>query len=115
MKLSVCADYVKTVFGLSHVKLFGNPEDLAVRAAVLPGSGASGIPDAIRMDADVLITGDISHHEGIDAVMQGLSVIDAGHYGIEKIFVDYMQAFFREKMPDLTVFTEELEVPFRVI
>ncbi len=115
MKLSSLAEYVKTVFGLSHVRLFGNPEETAERAAVLPGSGASGIPDAIRMDADVLITGDISHHEGIDAVMQGLAIIDAGHYGIENIFIDYMQAFFREKMPEITVYTEEEEIPFRVL
>ena len=33
----------------------------------------------------VLITGTIDHHTGIDAVAQGLSVIDAGHYGIEHI------------------------------
>ena len=29
----------------------------------------------------MLVTGDIGHHDGIDAVEQGLAVIDAGHYG----------------------------------
>ena len=32
---------------------------------------------AIKKGADVLVTGDIGHHDGIDAVEQGLAVIDA--------------------------------------
>ncbi len=67
------------------------------------------------MDADVLLTGDISHHEGLDANMQGLSIIDAGHYGIEKIFTGYMRSWFRRELPEITVFTEEDREPFRVL
>lgn len=43
------------------------------------------------------MTGDIGHHDGIDAVEQGLSVIDAGHYGTEYIFIDDMKHFLNEK------------------
>ncbi|MBP3925865.1 MAG: Nif3-like dinuclear metal center hexameric protein, partial [Clostridium sp.] len=48
--------------------------------------------------ADVYITGDISHHEGIDAVACGMPVIDAGHYGIEHIFMGFMEHYLREKL-----------------
>ena len=48
--------------------------------AVSPGAGKSAIMPAIKKGADVLVTGDIGHHDGIDAVEQGLAVIDAGHY-----------------------------------
>lgn len=34
-----------------------------------------------------MITGDIDHHTGIDAAARGLSILDAGHYGLEHIFV----------------------------
>ena len=42
------------------------------------GSGKSTIRDAIAAGAQVLITGDIDHHSGIDAVAQGLK-----EHGIE--------------------------------
>ena len=42
----------------------------------MPGSGGTYIKDAVNAGADVMITGDIDHHEGIDAVAQGITVID---------------------------------------
>ena len=44
------------------------------------------------------ITGDIGHHEGIDAVANDMAVIDAGHYGIEHIFTDFMEKFLEERL-----------------
>ena len=61
------------------------------------------------------ITGDVSHHTGIDAVARNLMVIDAGHYGIEKIFIPYMKDFVKKQMPGVRVFTEEVKNPFVVI
>lgn len=60
-----------------------NPESMVSRIACVGGSGASLIPQAITAGADVMITGDVGHHEALDAVTQGLSVIDAGHYATE--------------------------------
>ena len=54
------------------------------------------IDDALNFAPDVYITGDIDHHEGIDAVARGMNVIDAGHYGLEKIFVPYMKEYNRD-------------------
>ena len=70
---------------------------------------------AIEKGADVIITGDIDHHEGIDSVAQGLCVIDAGHFGIEKIFVPYMEEFIRREMPEIKVYTHEMTSPFMVL
>ena len=41
------------------------------------------------------VTGDVNHHAGIDAVEKGIAVIDAGHYGVEKLFVPYMEDYLR--------------------
>ena len=43
----------------------------------------------------MLITGDIGHHEGIDAVDQGLIIMDATHYGLEHIFIEFMAEYIR--------------------
>ena len=45
------------------------------------------IEAALSAGAQVLVTGDIGHHAGIDAVARGMAVIDAGHYGLEHIFI----------------------------
>ena len=37
------------------------------------------------------VTGDMDYHSSIDAVAQGICIIDAGHYGTEYIFMDYME------------------------
>lgn len=112
MTLMECAEYVKDKCRVAQVKVFGNPADTIVMAAVCPGSGKSSIEDALRQGADVLITGDIDHHAGIDALQQGLAIIDAGHYGLEKIFVPYMEEYCRRKLPGITVYTAPEKEPF---
>lgn len=112
MILAECAEYVKRRCNIAQVKVYGKPEETIVMAAVCPGSGKSCIEDAVRLGADVLITGDIDHHEGIDAVEQGLAVIDAGHYGLEKIFVPYMEEYCRRNLTGVKVYTAPEKEPF---
>ena len=85
------------------------------RLAVSPGSGHSAVQAAVVKKADVLVTGDIGHHDGLDAVEQGLSVIDAGHYGTEYIFIDDMKRFLEKNFPDLEIMTAPIVHPFQVV
>ena len=110
-----CAEYVKDVFQIPDVKIFGNPETVLNRAAVLPGSGKSMTADALRNGAEVYITGDFGHHDGIDAVDQGLNVIDAGHYGIEHIFIGQMAEELKERFPEMEICTEPIRHPFLMV
>lgn len=52
--------------------------------AVLPGSGGDFVPAAAAAGAEVLITGDVSHHTARAAQDLGLAVIDAGHAATER-------------------------------
>ncbi|MCR5250198.1 MAG: Nif3-like dinuclear metal center hexameric protein [Lachnospiraceae bacterium] len=115
MALADCCDLVKEAFLLDNLRLFGDPAKRVRRIAIAPGSGKSMIPHALKARAELLITGDIGHHDGIDAVAAGLAVIDAGHYGIEKIFVSYMKEFFRKKMPGMNVTAASQKEPFTVM
>lgn len=111
---ALCAQ-VKEAFGLESVKVFGDSSATVSRAAICPGSGKSVIKEALKKGADVFITGDIGHHEGIDAVAQGLSIIDAGHYGIEHIFIEDMRRFLEEHTPETEVQTAGITHPFVMI
>lgn len=115
MTLAECAAYVKERFDLKSVRIFGDADTELERAAVCPGSGKSYIKKAVKMGADVYITGDIDHHSGLDAVAQGMCIIDAGHFGLEHIFVPYMKEYLERKLPALTVYAAEQQAPFEVI
>ena len=106
---------VKDRFHLGAVKVFGDMDQPVSRIAISPGSGKSMIKAALDKKADVLITGDIDHHTGIDAVAQGLAVIDAGHYGIEHIFIEDVKEYLKEKLEGVEVQAAPVRHPFQIV
>lgn len=112
ISLKKLAELVKERFELETVLLYGEKEKYIQKIAILPGSGKSEISSAVQKNVDVMITGDIDHHSGIDAVSQGIAVIDAGHYGLEKIFVKFIGNYLREEKKELEILLEKLENPF---
>ena len=69
-----------------------------------PGSGGKELmEEALKSGADIYLTGDVGHHTGLDAQDQGLTVIDAGHFGIEKIYIAQVMALLRQHFPELLV------------
>lgn len=112
VKLSELAGKVAEVFEIEHVRYYGDPDQLMVTCAILPGSGKGEIDLAVKAGADVYITGDISHHDGIDAVEKGIAVIDAGHYGVEKIFIPYMKEYLEREVPEIRIISCDAGAPF---
>lgn len=106
------ADSIKENFGLSHVKIFGSGEAIVSKVACCPGSGKSDIDLALEAGAEVYVTGDIDHHSGIDAVARNLVIIDAGHYGLEHIFIKYIMELIDRDLPKLQVEAEGFKEPF---
>ena len=68
------------------------------------GAGEGLIDAAQRRGADVLVTGDLRHHVALDALTQGLALIDAGHHATESAalpaFADRLRAAARGARPD---------------
>ena len=62
-----------------------------------------------------MITGDITHHVGLDAIEKGLAVIDAGHYGVEKMFVPYMKDYLSREFPELRILCAPVREPYTVV
>ena len=86
--LDLPANYVRCVDG-------GRAEIRKV--AFCTGAGGDYIFTAAREGCDAYITGDLKLHEAQFAKAAGLTVIDAGHYGTEKIFTENMAAQLRAK------------------
>lgn len=107
---------VKEAFGLERVALYAAETPRAVeRIAICPGSGKDEIGYALQAGAQVLVTGDITYHYAIDAAAEGLAIIDAGHYGLEHIFIPFMESYLREQLPQLSVHTVPVKHPVRFV
>lgn len=115
MTLEECCDLVKRRFHLPSVRLFGDKNSIVNRAAISPGSGKSMIGAALEKNAEVLITGDIDHHEGIDAVARNLAIIDAGHYGLEHIFIEDMVRFLQTHIHNVQIEKTGIVHPFQIL
>ena len=106
---------VKEKFGLKNVILYGNTDKTVEKIAICPGSGKSVIAIAAEKQADCLITGDIGHHEGLDALEMGLNIIDASHYGLEHIFMHIMYEYLKDYCMDVEIGIAEVGVPFSIL
>lgn len=70
-------------FGSSGLRITGDRHDPVERLAVVPGSGSSLIEEAAEL-AQVLVTGDVSHHRAVAARDLGLAIVDPGHVATER-------------------------------
>jgi GTP cyclohydrolase I len=86
--LTETAELVMRRFELPDVRLItGNRDRVVSSVFCASGSGMGYLKDAIRCGADLMITGDVRYHAAIEALEAGISVLDAGHFGLEKVAV----------------------------
>ena len=51
----------------------------------------------------------MTYHYGVDSVAQGLCIIDAGHYGIEHIFIEIVTEYLKGQL-DNTICVIPMEI-----
>ena len=85
---------------LGGVVRVAGPERLIRRVAVVPGSGGSLVPAAAKAGADVLVTGDVSHHRAREAVAAGVCMVDPGHSATERPGVGALYAAVSQVVGD---------------
>ena len=104
MSLKELAEQVKLKFDIPGVVMYGDGDAIIEKIAILGGSGKSAIEEALKNKCQVLITGDLTYHAVLDAMQEGLFLIDAGHFGIEKIFIPYMKDYFEREIKQVKSF-----------
>ncbi len=115
MTVLECCELVKERFCLESVKVYGNLQQVVSNVAISPGSGKHMSELAIEKGADVFITAEIDHHEGLDANAEGMAIIDAGHYGLEHIFIQDMVEYFKQNFKQIEVLGAEISHPFHIV
>lgn len=120
LKLYEYVQKVKKLLNLPFLRYYGNDDSKIEKIALCSGSGADLISKAKYSGADLYITGDVKYHEAQHAEELGLNLIDAGHYGTEKIVKDllfsYLSKKVTEKNYDIKVIKSELNTnPWKYI
>ena len=105
---------VKACFGLPFVQYYDAGMPIR-RIACCPGSGRGELKEVLSLGADAFLSGDMGHHEGLDLCEEGISLLDAGHYGLEHIFVHYIAEFLRAEFPEAEIIEEELHFPAQIV
>ena len=80
------------------------------KIGVCSGSGAEFFPYVLAKGCELLITGDIKHHDFIDANNAGISLIDAGHFYTENIFYDNLKSFLQRHFPEIEIAISEKNI-----
>ena len=105
---------VKACFGLPFVQYYDAGMPIR-RIACCPGSGRGELKEVLSLGVDAFLSGDMGHHEGLDLCEEGISLLDAGHYGLEHIFVHYIAEFLRAQFPEAEIIEEELHFPAQIV
>jgi dinuclear metal center YbgI/SA1388 family protein len=103
--IAVLDAVITDAFGFEGLRVMADRGAHVERVAVVPGAGGSFVEEAAEL-ADVLVTGDVSHHVAVHAADLGLAIIDPGHTATERPGMAALVEMVREvagvKVVDLT-------------
>jgi dinuclear metal center YbgI/SA1388 family protein len=101
--LGALAERLKKFLGIQVVNVANvNTTDKPVsRIGVCPGSGASLAKAASDSGCEVFVTGEMKHHEMLDALNSGMSLILAGHTNTERGYLARLGRRLEELVPGL--------------
>ncbi len=108
MSLYELAKHIDKLFG-TRVRICGRPDKIVKRVGVLGGAGGGEVENAYRSGAEVLFTGEIKHHQALQAQQLGMCVIQAGHYETEHIVLEPLRKRLQERTFDVEYKIASLE------
>jgi dinuclear metal center YbgI/SA1388 family protein len=94
----------------------GDPARLVKKVALCCGAGDDFLPDAAKVKADVLLTGEARFHRALEADAMGIGLVVLGHHATERPGVEDLAALIAGAFPDLEVWPSRLEIdPLRPV
>ena len=87
----------KSILRNDYLRVVGDGSLVIRKVAIVGGSGGEFISLSRQRGADLLLTGDLGHHHGLEAKRIGLALIDGGHFFTESTSMK----LFSRKLKDL--------------
>lgn len=109
------ARHVKERLSAGAVQLIPG-EGMVKRVFLCSGAGGEFAQYAAIRGGDAYLTGEMKHHEALEARKTGLTCVVAGHYETERVFAEYLAAYLKKRVPDTGFLVSRVEsAPFQTI
>lgn len=95
MNFSKLVSTLKTIFSLPSVRVVNSDRKTYKSIAFCSGSGAEFIQDLEKIGIDVFITGDLKHHQALNA--NKMTIIDLGHFHSERFVVEIFENILKDE------------------
>jgi GTP cyclohydrolase I len=115
MLLNEFCAFVKTKLNVDYLKVSGDLRSTIKYVAIVGGAGCDFIDEAIAMNCDVLITGDVKHHCALDALNAKINIIDASHFFTEVVALSYIESLLNTLGGIKATITQVNTNPFKFI
>lgn len=75
------------------------------------GAGGDEIRHAACRGADAFVTGEVKHHQALEAARLGITCVAAGHYETEIVFREFLAAYLKKRFQDTGFLLSKTERP----
>lgn len=96
-------DRAKCFFQVEVMQYVGQLDTQVSKVAIACGSAGSFLPQAVRRNCDVLITGESSFHTFLEAEAQGVGLILPGHFSSERFGLEHLADVLRKEFEHLEI------------
>ena len=105
-KIEHLAEQIKERLELDHIVFYGDDQRLVSKIGLVTGAGSSFLERVVQLGIELYITADVKHHEAMDALEQGINVMDLGHYPSEKLFNVLVEKIIKDIDSSITIYRE---------
>lgn len=109
MPLGELANLVKQGLAVAGLHMVGQADRAVRRLAVVCGAGGEFVADAVREQADVLLTGEARFHDCLAAAAQGLALLLPGHHATERLGVAALAELLARQFGQVEVWASRRE------
>jgi len=107
--LGALAHQVGALLNAPGLQVVGRAERQVERVAIVCGAGDDFLSDAVRLGADVLLTGEARFHRALEAEALDIGLVVAGHHATERPGVEDLAVRIGKAFPALTVWPSRRE------
>lgn len=106
---------VKTLFNIDNAKYIGDLGKNIRTVAISGGSGSSLLRNSNIKKADIFISGDISYHHALDAINDGITVLDIGH-NVEKYSLESLRVLLQTEVEKVHFHVSKINTnPYKIV
>jgi len=110
----------KEILGIKVLKVSGSLNKRINRMAIVGGSGGQFLSIAKERRADLLLTGDTTHHQALEAERIGITLVDGGHFFTEATAMKVFSKEFGERLNEMelditVVYFDEEKEPYMLL